>query len=174
MKPIHLVVVLVVTALAWPVLATTAMHLGFDDLCRGADAIVVGKVETSKAFEEDGRVLTRTVLTIEQALKGDPAKTIEIVQLGGKLPTKVVRIAGMPGFTAGERAVVFLEKTQGSHYVVYGLDQGKMPLNGTSVMPLHTELTLLGKDGKEVHPAPSSTMSLHTFKQKLQRALGSR
>ena len=109
--------------------ATTVIALGFDDLVSISDTIVIGEVSEVEAYVEHGKVYTRTEIKIGETLKGRALPKLEIVHIGGRTAKLVTRVHGMPDFTKGETALLFLEQPDGvEHFVVTGLWQGKIPL----------------------------------------------
>lgn len=148
--------------------AATGRLLNLTELASGADAVAVVQARKVESFEANGRVLTRTTFAVEDVWKGVLGDSVEVVQLGGRVPNKVTRVAGIPGFSVGERAVVFLEKPSGApHFVIYGLEQGKLPVSGNTVLPPVITLHLLGKDGQEAQPLPPQAFELDELRDHL-------
>lgn len=171
MKSIRWGLVLLILAIALPALAATGRRLSFEHLCAGADGIAVVETLSVRSFELDGRVLTATTFAVKEALKGDLSPTVEVIQLGGRTKHLATRVAGMPTFVAGEKAVVFLERpTDSNHFVIYGLEQGKLAIQGGQVMPAVVTMHLLGSDGAEVLPFEESAMSLPTLRTRVRKA----
>lgn len=171
MTPLRWGLTLLILAIALPALAATGRRLTFEQLCSGADAIALVETVSVRSFEHEGRVLTATTLAVNETLKGDLKPRIELIQLGGRTERLATRVAGMPTFVPGEKAAVFLEKPRGAdHFVIYGLEQGKLGLQGDQVLPASVSMHLLGQDGAEVQPFTEKGMSLPAFRTRVGAA----
>lgn len=93
--------------------ATVVRALDVAQKARIAQAIVVARVEKQEPrwMTEGGAVKTIVTLTVEQTLKGKPTKgqKIQVVIPGGRIGDLVHEVSGTSSYTAGERAVLFLE-----------------------------------------------------------------
>jgi len=113
------------TGFALP-LATASLLRAMDlaELTSDADQIVVGDVLSSEsAWDERHRSIYSTIeMVVQESWKGSPPGNgrIKIRQLGGTVGQVEMTVLGMPRFTLGERALVFLRHAQ-----VVGLTQGK-------------------------------------------------
>ena len=95
-----------------PAWATTVLEHSFSSLVHEADTIAYGTV-TEIAAEWDAQrnaPFTLIRLTDLTVLKGDPTQTeLTLEFFGGPTPDGThIQIAGMPPFTVGDRAVVFV------------------------------------------------------------------
>lgn len=116
--------------------ATTAYALDFEAMSSISERIVVARV--SSVFTEAGitprKIETVIQLEVKECLKGPCDPTLELRQLGGSYQfsdgTFTQKVAGLPSFRAGERVVLFLERTDTNRLVVTGLAQGKFTLVG--------------------------------------------
>ena len=120
-----LAIVLLVAAPGW---ATTVIQKSFTEVVQESEVIAVGTV-TAIAAEWDAahqRPFTLVTFSTLDVLKGahtEPELTLRV--LGGPHPDgSILQIAGVPQFSLGERAVVFV--TGNDHYAVplVGLWQG--------------------------------------------------
>jgi hypothetical protein len=104
---------------------TPAMDLG--EMTAKAEQIVVADVATAESqWDKDHRTIFTTVeLRVQESWKGDPPGDGKIVlrQPGGSVGEIEVTVVGMPTFSPGERALLFLHKAS-----VLGMGQGKRPL----------------------------------------------
>src|SRR5688572_4379724 len=101
--------------------ATTVERLGLDELVRKSDRIVVARVADTRTHwgGAKGRlILTTYTLEVEESIKGQSPRTVEITTVGGKIGNLQLHVAGMVAFGRGERAVVFLERSGGYSTVV--------------------------------------------------------
>jgi hypothetical protein len=133
-----LVLSLFILAATLSSLASTVQRLTFDDLVRTAHAIVHGKVRSSTPhWSTDHRlILTTTIIDIQETIKGQPSRTVELTTIGGKIGDLTLVVPGMPAFTPGEEAVLFVENV-GAVKTIVGLAQGKFAVqNGEVANPI--------------------------------------
>ena len=129
-------------------LATTLLAVDVPGLARGADAIVIGIVTSSKARQaEGGRILTDTELKVTEVLKGKAPPTVVVMQPGGVVGDIGQRVEGVAPFRVGEEVLVFLDARGNSdHFMVTGMIQGKYRIERSS-------------DGTAVYAVPESPSS---------------
>jgi len=101
-----------------------------EELTEASDIIVLGKVLAAESGRDGGhgRIRTEVVFEVERVLKGSlDSQTLSIKLPGGFLPGENLGqvIPGMPRFTAGEEAVVFLQKDPNLFCPIAGWIQGK-------------------------------------------------
>ena len=145
--------------------ATTVERLSLGDLVRKAQKIVIGKVSHSRTYWNDNRKLILTTYTIEvqESLKGQTFRTLEITTIGGKIGDLTLNVVGMPSFEDGETAVVFVESA-GGYSTVVGLGQGKFTVTNHEVFNSVTALAF--PDGR---PGEPLKMPLESFKKEIKR-----
>ena len=156
--------------------ATTVVKLDFNGLVKASDAVVVGQIATVEAVEQDGRVFTRVRVKVEETLKGTHRADLTILHIGGRTEKLATRVSGMPSFTVGERALLFLEQPRGvAHFVVTGLAQGKMALRAREdgrleILPntkaLHT-VDMPTKTGAPVLTPPAAVVTLEDARARI-------
>jgi len=106
--------------------ATTMAPMAVETLVAKAEAVVRGVVVKRRVSRENGRVVTRVELKLEEVLKGRiKGGEATIVQAGGTLGEKRTRVVGAPEFALGSEVVVFLVFNNRGDGVVLGLSQGK-------------------------------------------------
>ena len=95
--------------------ATTVQRLGLEDLTKKAHDIVVGRVTNSRTYWSSNRklIFTSYTLQVDESIKGQAARSVEITTIGGKIGDVELHVSGMPSFQSGESAVVFLEQSAG-------------------------------------------------------------
>lgn len=94
-----------------PAKATTVVMLSDTDLIVNSRLILTGTViSTTSAWDDTGStVWTYVEVLTERMLKGELTEsTIVLKQLGGTVGGSGVRVFGQPGFTAGERVLLYL------------------------------------------------------------------
>src|SRR5262245_56718698 len=140
-------------ALAWPVAmavmvlvsprtasADLAPKWTDAQLVRFADAIVRGRVTAVTVAIDDrvGTPYTLVSLDVSEVLKGEiRGRQITLKQLGGRIGSTALQIAGQPEFSVGEEVRVFLEaRPRDRSLTVTALWQGKFTiLEGSSESP---------------------------------------
>jgi hypothetical protein len=82
------------------------------ELVAESDTIIRGVVTDVRAEEFDspqGRgIRTLVTVSVERTLKGSAGETVTLVQLGGTVGKRALRVAGLPEFKRGERQIVFI------------------------------------------------------------------
>lgn len=106
--------------------ATTFAPTDFRDLVTGAAAIVHGRVMATRADWADGRAHIATFVTmeIEQYLKGDLGRSLEIRVPGGELGRYRDIVIGAPKLAIGDDVILFLSTRGGGRPHVFGLMLG--------------------------------------------------
>lgn len=126
----------VLVALSLPASAWATQVIGLDvkGLTDGSDAIVVGRVvRADSRWTRDGRlIVTEVEVTVAEALKGSPAKSVVILQPGGVVGDVGQVVSGLARFGVGDEVLVFLERQGRRTFLVTGLAQGKFRIERTS------------------------------------------
>jgi len=150
--------------------ATTVERLSLDDLVRKAQKIVIGKVSNVQThWTDNGKlILTTYTVDVQENMKGQTSRTLEITTVGGRLGDLILNIAGMPSFENGETAVVFVENA-GGYSTVVGLGQGKFTVTNDEVSNNVTALAF--PDGR---PGKPLKMPLESFKREIKRLAADR
>lgn len=107
--------------------ATTLVKMGFSDLARDADQVVVGTVAGIQGeWDPSGRFIHSTVtLVVERSLRGNTPDTLILRTPGGQVGTLAQRADGMATFEVGEKVLVFLTTWEDGTPKVLGYVQGK-------------------------------------------------
>ena len=107
-------------------LATTLQRFNLEQLTANATQIFVGRCHSASTEIEAGQVYTHFLFSVEQMIKGDPAKELDLHLMGGEFQGVRHTIVGMPTFAPGERIVLFLTADDHrGHAWPVGLGQGK-------------------------------------------------
>lgn len=114
--------------------ATTLVLVDTAELARKADLIVRGTVLRSESHwtGDHRRIVTDVEVSVAEALKGSPAKTVVIEQPGGEVGNLGQYVEGVARFALGEEVIVFLERRPGERYLVAGMAQGKFRVERSS------------------------------------------
>jgi hypothetical protein len=145
--------------------ATTVERLSLEQMTKKARAIVVGKVTRSHSYWDGRIILTTHTVNVQETIKGQAARTLEVTTVGGTVGDTTLHVAGMPAFHAGEDAVVFVEQS-GRFSTVVGLAQGKFNVERGEVRNNVGELAF--PDGRRGEPL---RLPLSTFKQQIKTIL---
>lgn len=109
---------------------TRAMDLS--ELTTSAENVVVADVAkvTSQWDEHHRNIVTTIEIRVQESWKGTPPADGKIVvrQPGGTVGDIEMTVLGMPRFSVGEHAVLFLQRSS-----VVGMGQGKRPLRWDSL-----------------------------------------
>jgi hypothetical protein len=114
-----------------PAAASLLFALDAPTLVERADAIaVVDVARADAAWDEAGeRIVTTVELVVVESWKGamEPAARVRVLQPGGTAGDVTMTVFGMPRFSAGERALVFLRGGR-ERAALVGMTQGKRRL----------------------------------------------
>lgn len=108
--------------------ATTLRRMSLDELT--ADSGVVARVRcvASESRWEGGRIWTFTTFEVVETLKGSAPSTIRVRLIGGRAGSLTSRVEGVPRFSAGEEAYVFLAPASHGDWTVTGWALGTFRL----------------------------------------------
>lgn len=125
----------------------------------GAESALVvrGTVGSVRSFWNDSqtKILTETVIDIDETYKGNAGSTTRILQLGGVVDNVRMHVYGAPSWTRGEEVVLFLERIDAGSYRVSGLSQGKFKVERDPVTG-EPFVTYPMMEGSEPMGAPSA------------------
>ncbi len=161
-----------------PSLAAASMVQVLDlaEMTKRADRIVVARVVSTKsAWDAQHRSIHTTIeLEVDEVWKGTSAEHETIVQAGGTVGDVEMRVHGMPRFTAGEKALLFLAGHPASRVV--GMSQGKRSLRWTgkqwmAEMAEHSALVRPDARGRLQSATPEPATSLDELRQRIRALL---
>jgi hypothetical protein len=123
--------------LAGPSRGAVAMPVTVEELARGSDAVVRGKVlKTTSRWSDDGRrILTYAEVETGGVWRGSAPARVTVVTRGGAVGNIGQRVDGLAKFTKGEEVVLFLGKAGDSAYRVRAGWQGKFSVVDGSAGP---------------------------------------
>lgn len=110
--------------------ATTLLRLDLDDLTAESSAVVYGKIVASRVEWNQSRTLIFTAYTVEptEYLKGRLGPTFELYEPGGVLDGLQMSVAGVPAFSVGQEAILFVWTDPHGQHQVTGFEQGAFPV----------------------------------------------
>jgi hypothetical protein len=110
--------------------ATTLVRLDLDDLAGESSAVVYGRIVASRVEWNQARTLIYTVYTVApvEYLKGRLGPTFELREPGGTLDGIQLSVGGVPTFSVGQEAVLFVWTDRQGQHQVTGFEQGVFPV----------------------------------------------
>jgi len=114
---------LLVASVAGPASASLVERLPLTTLQQRAEAVVVGRVLSTRTVLVDRRVHTVTQLAIDRPFRGPTSGKLDIVTRGGTLGDRLLVVRGTPRFETGENVLVFLFRSRAGWRPV-GMFQG--------------------------------------------------
>jgi hypothetical protein len=113
---------------AWSAQATMVKPMSVEELTSEASAVIEGQaVETWSSWNAvHSRIYTFTRVRVSKTLKGTPADTVVVKQLGGSADGYTQHVSGVRAMQTGEDALLFLRPSEAHDgtMVVVGLMQG--------------------------------------------------
>jgi hypothetical protein len=110
--PLLLAALLALLAAA-PARATTFVATSVEEIARGADAVVRGKVVSASSRWEGKRIVTDVAIAVSEAWKGAPGRRVVLTVRGGTVGRIAQRVDAAAAFTVGEEVVVFASRARG-------------------------------------------------------------
>lgn len=139
---LRLAALLLASAAAWHAGAATVLPVSLDHMADNAAVIFEGTCVGNRTERDEGTglVVTYTLFSVRDAIKGTPGAVHEIKQVGGTMPDSgmAFRVDGVPTFAVGESYVVFLAGVSKAGFSSpIGLSQGRFAVSheaaGTTV-----------------------------------------
>ena len=120
--------------LSGSIFAGSMISSDLDELLQLADTVVLGKVVSSSGYWKGEKIFTRSIIAVEQTLKGTVRDQLEINTLGGTamhprlgFPVSLAASTGV-SLTPGETFVLLLRDRGQDGFQVVGMAQGKFPV----------------------------------------------
>ena len=98
------------------------------DLIQQSSAIVIGTVTgIHSEFTIEGPIVTNIDFEVEEVLKGpiDRSEPLRLREPGGVIGEYATGVSGSPHYWIGNRALVFLERTDDGYWTTWGMSLGK-------------------------------------------------
>ncbi|UCG53330.1 MAG: hypothetical protein JSW58_07195 [Candidatus Latescibacterota bacterium] len=161
-----LVALLLLTA---EILATQIEYVSPKQMGTESSLVVRGKVVDVRSFWNEGhtKILTETVVNVDEAYKGQAVPSVRILQLGGVVGTLRMHVHGALSWRSGEEVLLFLEPLETGQHRVSGFSQGKFmierdPVTGEPFIrrPALEGAEVLGAPSRDKDPLISQTTKL--------------
>jgi len=105
--------------------ATTFLETSVEELARGSEVVVRGRVLATTTRWQGGRIVTQVRIGVVSAWKGAPGGHVDVVVPGGRIGDLAQHVAGSPSFRLDEDVVVFAGRYGPDLLGVVGLALGK-------------------------------------------------
>ena len=122
LRAFHLIAGLLSAAIS--IHATTLARLSLDQLAAAADAIARVRCTSVEARWEYNEIWTVTSFEVIETMKGALPIRIMVRLPGGRVGHLTASVDGTPRFTAGDEAVVFLERSRAGGFSVAAWVEG--------------------------------------------------
>jgi hypothetical protein len=160
-----------------PARATTMYFMEVEDLAGRSSDIFHGQVTSTETYwnADRTRIFTRVRVRIDEALKGSLSRseTVTVTQLGGEKDGVRWDYSGRPVFSVGESVVLFTTRGKNNDFIVVGLKQGKMTVEGGEVKRDFSGITLVQRsaNGRSLQQitAKSVRMTLDELRNRVAR-----
>jgi len=171
-----LLALFMVSSMLLPASATVMQLLQVKDLTRLSSDIFYGQVLSTETDwnAERTQIYTRIRVRVDETLKGSLGRSevVSVTQLGGEKDGKKLDYAGRPVFKAGESVVLFTTRGKNNDFIVVGLKQGKMSVEGNAVRRDFSGITLVQRsaDGRGLQAlavSPATTMTLDQLRSRV-------
>ncbi len=121
-----------------PANATIMQYLEIEDLTRLSSDIFHGQVISTATYwnAERTHIYTGVRVRVSESFKGSTRRdqVVTVTQPGGERDGIRMDYAGRPEFTAGESVALFTVRGRHNDFIVVGLKQGKMRVEGREVI----------------------------------------
>jgi hypothetical protein len=170
---------------AAPAVASMVLALGLPELTARAERIVVAEVTGVRSGwdKRHERILSTIDVKVAEVWKGQVpvGGHLTLVQPGGAADGIEMRVHGLPGFEAGERAVLFLRGGAAQPVALVGMGQGK---RGVTFEPVSKRWMVDGGDrsaavifdqnGKAQNPPPVASLPLDELRRQVRALMVAR
>jgi len=104
--------------------ATTLERMSLEKMTQITKTIARVRCVSNVVIWDSGEIWTVTTFDVEQTWRGTLPAQIEVRLLGGTLGGITSTVSGVPRFSPGEEAVLFLERTPSGDFSVVSWQQG--------------------------------------------------
>jgi hypothetical protein len=104
--------------------ATTLQRMSVEQMTQIAKTIARVRCISNATIWDSGEIWTMTIFDVQQTWRGTLPAQIKVRLLGGRLGGITSTVSGVPRFSPGEEAVLFLERTQQGDLSVVSWEQG--------------------------------------------------
>ncbi len=151
-----------VVCLTLPAGATLVPGFSLEGLVARSETIVQGRCLRSWSDWDANHqyIWTHHEIEVSEPLKGTPARSVVVSELGGRAGDMELHVEGMPSYRPGEEVVVFLYRTATGLWRTRGLGQGKYAIRSDDGGKRRVRADLHGAVVAEMSAAPARTSDL--------------
>ena len=159
-----------------PAVSTTVVKMELEEIVKVSHLIVDGTVESVESrWDEPKRLIyTYVRVVIDDRLKGDTVRSVNIKLLGGTVGAINVDVPGMPHFRVGAWAILFLKRQQdNAMFDIVGLNQGRYEVTneGFAVSNISGVDLLDPRTGQMTRPLFVQRFPLSEFKSRVRKLI---
>jgi hypothetical protein len=175
---------LLFTPLATRAHALSVVPPTFSELVAEAQTVFVGRVTSLVSLWTGAgaqrRIVTDITLAVESTIKGDGAAERTLRFLGGTADGETLLVPGMPQFTLGDRAVLFVTGDTNAISPLVGVRHGRFPVHrapdGYDYVTFHdgrtfSDIYQVGRAAITVSRTPIRPMRREDFEREVQLAI---
>src|ERR1700731_2680028 len=156
LRAFHLIAGLLSAAIS--IHATTLARLSLDQLAAAADAVARVRCTSVEARWEYNKIWTVTSFDVIETMKGALPIRIMVRLPGGRVGHLTASVDGTPRFTAGDEAVVFLERSRAGGFSVTAWVEGTFRIRRDS----RTGVETVTQDSSSFAVFDAPTRTFHT------------
>lgn len=163
---------LLVLACAGSAMAAVAVPVSVEDLARGSDAVIRGRVvkQSSHWSSDHRRILTDVEVETSSVWRGSAPSRVTVVVPGGVVGDVGQRADGAPTLSDGEDVALFLEKAGDGRYRVHGLGQGKFSIVAGEAKPQLSGFAFVQGPGLKAGERRTEPMGIAELEQRVRAA----
>ncbi len=150
---------------------SVVIRMDLEQLVEKSDSIVQGVVEAvySQWDQERNLIFTYTSIRVDDPFKGERTRSLLIRQMGGRVGSLHMSVAGMPEFEAGSNVIVFLKDAGNGTFHVTGMNQGRYVVVENFAIANVSGVDLLNpKTGIVSGASTVRKVALEEFKEKIR------
>lgn len=126
--------------------ATMLVNWSLEDLLARADRVVTGTIGAQRSVEANGRVMTESVVEVERTLLGPDVRRFVLSQLGGRVGSFVVDVAGTARLVPGRRVLLITRRAEDGRWYLVGMALGAYNMDGERLEQV-VDASLVKSDG---------------------------
>lgn len=172
MVPSRLLLVAGALALTGAARAALVVPATVEELARGSDAVIRGRVGSVKArWTADGRrIFTYADVDASSVWRGSAPARLTVVLPGGVVGDIGQRVWGAPTLQEREEVILFLSTRGGQHYQVHGFAQGKYAVVAGEARPDLAFVEFATRAALRVGERRAEAMSLSELEKRVRNA----
>ena len=157
--------------------ATTLEHMSLEKMTQITNTIARVRCVSNATIWDSGEIWTVTRFDVDQTWRGTLPARIEVRLLGGTLGGITSTVSGVPRFSPGEEAVLYLERTRSGDFSVVSWQQGVFRIRGNgrggdeSVTQDTASFATFDPRTRRMQTVGIGRMALPAFRAAIERAI---